>query len=64
MNRDRIGGQLKTKGHARKGWGRLLGEEHQGERGPREHATGKTQRTFAIRQGEAREQIRELQSRY
>ncbi len=63
MNRDRIGGQLKTKGHVRKGWGRLFGDEHQGEK-VREHATGKTQRTFAIRQGEAREQIRELQSRY
>ena len=63
MNRDRIGGQLKTKGQARKGWGRSTGDEHT-ERGPREHATSKTQRTFAIRQGEAREQIRELQSRF
>jgi uncharacterized protein YjbJ (UPF0337 family) len=63
MNRDRIGGQLKTKGQARKGWDRLSGDEHQSER-RREHATAKTQRTFAVRQGEAREQIRELQSRY
>ena len=65
MNRDRMAGQLKqAKGSARKGWGRWTGDEHQVERGQREHALGKTQRTYGIRQEEAREQIRELQSRY
>ncbi len=65
MNRDRIAGQWKqVKGHVRKGWGRLAGDHDQVERGEREHATGKMQRTYGIRQDEARQQIRELQSRY
>jgi uncharacterized protein YjbJ (UPF0337 family) len=64
MNRDRMAGQLKqVKGNLRKGWGRIR-DEHQTERGEREHASGKTQRTYGIRQDEARQQIRELQSRY
>jgi uncharacterized protein YjbJ (UPF0337 family) len=52
------------KGNVRKGWGRWTGDEHQVERGEREHASGKMQRTYGIRQDEARQQIRELQSRY
>ncbi len=65
MNRDRLEGQWKqVKGNVRKGWGRWTGDENQIEKGLREHASGKLQRTYGVRQDEARQQIRELQSRY
>jgi len=65
MNRDRIQGQWKqVKGQAREQWGRWTGNESDIERGQREHRAGKMQRTYGVRQDEAREQIRELQSRY
>ncbi len=64
MNRDRVVGQLKQAKGSRKGWGRLLGDNNQTDRGEREHASFKAQRTFGVRQDEARQQIRELQSRY
>jgi uncharacterized protein YjbJ (UPF0337 family) len=60
-----MAGQWKqVKGNVRKGWGRLAGDNDQVERGQREQASGKMQRTYGIRQDEARQQIRELQSRY
>jgi uncharacterized protein YjbJ (UPF0337 family) len=65
MNRDRIQGQWKqVKGQAREPWGRFTGNQNEVEHGQRERHAGKMQRTYGIRQDEAREQIRELQSRY
>ncbi len=65
MNRDRMEGQWKQiKGNVRKNWGRWTGDEQAIERGEREQHSGKLQRTYGVRQDEAREQIRELQARY
>ena len=65
MNRDRIEGQWKQlKGHALKNWGELTGDERAVHAGERERLSGKMQKTYGIRQDEARQQIRELQSRY
>ena len=65
MNRDRIEGHWKQmKGRARRNWGELTGNERAVQAGERERLSGKMQKTYGIRQDEAREQIRELQSRY
>jgi uncharacterized protein YjbJ (UPF0337 family) len=65
MNRDRIEGHWKQmKGRARKNWGELTGNDARCRRERRERLSGKMQKTYGIRQDEAREQIRELQSRY
>ena len=65
MNRDRIEGQWKQmKGRARKNWGELTGNDRHAQAGERERLSGKMQKTYGIRQDEARQQIRELQSRY
>lgn len=65
MNRDRMEGHWKQlKGHVRKNVGRWTGNRDQMEQGEREQNSGKLQRTYGIRQEEARQQIRELQSRY
>ena len=65
MNRDRIEGQWKQmKGRARKSWGEWTGNERAALAGERERLSGRLQRTYGIRQDEARRHIRELQSRY
>jgi len=65
MNRDRIEGHWKQmKGRARKNWGEWTGDERAAQAGERERLSGKMQKTYGIRQDEARRQIRELQSRY
>ena len=65
MNRDRIEGQWKQmKGRARKNWGEWTGDERAVQAGERERLSGRMQKTYGIRQDEARQQIRELQSRY
>ena len=65
MNRDRIEGHRKqTKGHARKNWDEGAGDGRATQAGERERLSGKAQKTYGIREDEARRQIRELQSRY
>jgi uncharacterized protein YjbJ (UPF0337 family) len=65
MNRDRIEGQRKqTKSRARRHWDEAGGDERAPQAGERERQPGKTQKTYGIRDDEARRQIRELQSRY
>jgi uncharacterized protein YjbJ (UPF0337 family) len=53
-----------VKGNVRKHWGRWTDDKNQMEQGEREQHSGKMQKTYGIRQDEARQQIRELQSRY
>jgi uncharacterized protein YjbJ (UPF0337 family) len=65
MNRDRIEGHSKQmKGRARKHWGEEPGDERPAHAAERERLSGKMQKTHGIRQDEARQQIRELRSRY
>ena len=65
MNRDHIEGHRKqTKGHARRNWDEGTGGERAPQAGERERQPGKMQKTYGIRQDEARQQIRELRSRY
>jgi uncharacterized protein YjbJ (UPF0337 family) len=65
MNRDRIEGHWKqVKGRVRKDWGEITGNERAAQAGERERLSGKMQKTYGIRQDEARQQIRELRSRY
>jgi uncharacterized protein YjbJ (UPF0337 family) len=65
MNRDRIQGHSKhTKGHAHKHWGEETADDRAPQAGERERQPGKMQKTYGIRQDEARQQIRELRSRY
>ncbi|WP_047502981.1 MULTISPECIES: CsbD family protein [unclassified Methylibium] len=65
MHHDRIGGRWKEfKGQARENWGRVTGNQNHVEQGQRERHAGKLQRKHGAYEDEAREQIRELQSRY